>query len=297
MINSFLEPDPRLIDVTLPPSGYPEEWMKKDRVAGALFAAAGDASREFPSDLWIDEKDWAAKAEENDANETWAINYLDRFTNQNPTHECTCHSLRANAEAARNRQRAVRFGKGPQKNYRYDDSKWSGSVWLSPLSVYAKANPRQWGGAGVQQVLNIAVDRGMLPELIQPFDYKFVHAIQGTTGAGGLNQSRGLWLPESKFPPGWRESAKWFRPTEVIFPRTWQQAVCLVLHGIAVSVGRNGHAVPWVFFNAKTKTMGYTDSYDIIRYDSYNTVRSCGGSGSFGISQMIVPNDWMKPVG
>lgn len=262
-----------------------------------MFAAAEGASTEFPDDLWIDEKDWAAKAEENDVNGTWPINYIDRFTNQNPTHECTCHSLRANAEAARNRQRSVRYPDGPKKNQRYEESSWAGSVWLSPLSVYAEANKGQWGGAGVQQVLNIAVRRGMLPELIQPFDYRFKHAMQGTTGAGGLNQSKGPWLPLSRFPEGWMETAKWFKPREVIFPRTWQQAVCLVLHGIVVSVGRKGHAVPWSFFNAKTKTMGYVDSYDIIRYDSYNTVRSCGGSGSFGISQMTVPNDWMLPAG
>ncbi len=37
-------------------------------------------------------------------------------------------------------------------------------VWFSPLSVYAEANPRQWGGATMQGTLRIAMQRGMLPE-------------------------------------------------------------------------------------------------------------------------------------
>ena len=284
-----------LVDVKLTePSGYSEELRAGD-TRQALFDVCGDASRDFPDKMWVDPKDWVHKSEENDALNTWPINFIDRFTNQNPTHECTCHSLRANAEAARNRQRGIIFPDGPKKGHRYATSS-KGSVWLSPLSVYAEANPGIRGGAGVRQVLEIAVRRGMLPETIQPFDYPIKHKIVGTQGGGNSNQSSGAWVPLSKFPEGWKETAKWFKPLEVIFPESWEQAVSLVLNGYVVSVGRSGHAIPWSFWNAKEKVMGYVDSYDIIRYDSLRTVQSAW-QGSFAIATMTTPDDWLKPAG
>jgi hypothetical protein len=287
--------DPQLIDVF--PSehdGYPDHLAAED-TTDALRDACGDASREFPESLWIEPRDWDAKARENDAAGAWGINYLDRFTNQNPTHECTCHSLRANAEAARNRARGVLYG-GPKKDFRYQESKDFWSVWLSPLSVYAEANPRKWGGANVRAVLEIAVRRGMLPETVQPRDYQFKHAIAGTSGKGGLNQAGGPWVPVSRFPDGWEDTARHFRPLEVIFPESYEQAVCLVLHGLVVSVGRNGHAVPWSRWIPDQRLMEYPDSYDILRYDSDRTARSAW-KGSFAIASMTLPDDWSRPAG
>lgn len=293
-MNSFEQIDPKLIDVLLPPSGYPDELAAED-TPDALRDVCGAASREFPESLWIDPKDWADKARENDRLGTWPMNYIDRFTNQDPTHECTCHSLSRNFEAARNRARAVSYAKGPQKGIRYEESKLFGSVWVSPLSVYAEANPRQWGGANVRQVLEIAVRRGMLPEKIQPAEYGFKHDLQGTTGRGGINQSRGEWVSVSRFPDGWKETAKHFRPLEVIFPGSWEQAVCLVLNGMMVSVGRNGHAVPWAQWNATEQVMAYPDSYDVVRYDSKRTVQNAW-QGAFAIASVTVPDDWSKPA-
>lgn len=293
-MNSFASISPRLIDVF--PSqhdGYPDELAKLD-TRDALWSVCGAASRAFPDSLWIEPRDWPDKARDNDKHHTWPMNYIDRFTNQDPTHECTCHSLSRNAEGARNRQRGVNFPDGPKKDYRYDESSRYGSVWLSPLSVYAEANPRQWGGANVQQVLEIACQRGMLPETIQPHDYGFKHALHGTTGQGGKNQSRGAWVSVSRFPDGWRETAAWFKPEEVIFPESWEQCVCLVLNGLFVSVGRNGHAVPWAQWNAAEQVMAYPDSYDVTRYDSLRTVKDAW-DGSFAIASMTAPDDWSVP--
>lgn len=298
MIDSFAPVDPALVDVVLPPSGYPVEIQSVD-TRDALMSAAGSTSRDFPKSLWIEPKDWAKKARENDEYHTWPMNYVDRYTNQNPTHECTCHSLTRNAEAARNRQRGIIFADGPKKGYRYGESA-KGSVWLSPLSVYAEANPGQWGGANVRQVLEIAARRGFLPDKTQPHAYGFKHDLVGTAGQGNTNQSNGSWVRLSQFPDGWQETAKWFKPQEVVFPDSWEQAVCLVLNGIAVSVGRNGHAVPWTFLTFdgdNLKTAGYADSYDVTRYDSLGTIRGCGGNGSFAIVSMTAPDDWMKPAG
>lgn len=288
--------DPRLVDVfPAQHDGYPAELAAED-TTDALRDACGSASREFPAALWVEPRDWEAKGRENDAAGSWAMNYLDRFTNQNPTHECTCHSLRANAEAARNRARGVIYADGPRDDYRYAESGQVGSVWLSPLSVYAEANPRQWGGANVRQALEIAVRRGMLPETVQPHDYAFRHALPGTTGAGGLNQASGRWTPVSAFPDGWQETAAWFRPLEVIFPESYEQAVCCVLAGLVVSVGRNGHAVPWARWIPGERLMAYPDSYDIVRYDSERTARSAW-RGSFAIASMTLPDDWSRPAG
>lgn len=295
-MNSFSEIDPALIDVVLPEhDGYPDELAAED-TPDALRACCGEASREFPQALWIEPKDWADKARDNDKYHTWPVNYVDRYTNQNPTHECTTHSLRCNAEGARNRQRGVNYPDGPKKNFRYAESGEFGSVWLSPLSVYAEANPRQWGGANVRQVMEIACRRGMLPEKIQPREYGFKHQLQGTTGQGNNNQSSGDWVSVARFPDGWQETAKWFKPLEVIFPSSWEQAVCLVLNGLFVSVGRNGHAIPWGQWLPDRQVMAYPDSYDVTRYDSLSTVKSAWG-GSFAIATMTAPDDWLKPAG
>lgn len=302
-MSSFDPIDPQLIDRPLTPSklvdghsGYPDAIAAGD-TRDVLFGACGAASRDFPPELWIEPKDWADKARDNDRYGTWPVNYVDRYTNQNPTHECTCHSLRTNFEGARNRQRGVSYPDGPKADFRYEESGQVGSVWVSPLSVYAEANPRQWGGAGVRQVLEIACRRGLLPDKTQPHEYGFKHQLQGTTGEGNSNQSHGAWVAVRNFPAGWEETAKLFKPLKVIFPESWEQAVCLVLHGRLVSVGRNGHAVPYARFNVAENVMEYVDSYNVRRFDSLRTIKSCAANGSFSIDSVTAPDDWSKPAG
>jgi len=285
--------DPALIDVTLPPSGYSAEAKARDTREN-MMAAAGAAARDFPPELKIEPRLYAAKAAENEANKTWPFHYVDRFTNQNPTDECTCHSLSRGFEACWNRQRGVIYG-GPKAGVRLEDSAKYGSVWVSPLSVYSEANPRIRGGADCRQVMEIAVRRGFLPDKIQPRDYGFKHQLQGTTGKGGINQSSGPWVAVRDFPAGWEETAKNFRILEVIFPESVDEIISLVMHGMIVNVGRNGHAIPYAFYDPDQQLMGYIDSYDIVRFDSMRTIRSAVG-GASAISAVSVPDDWMKPA-
>lgn len=295
-MSAFAPVDPSLIDVFFDEhDGYPDDLAAED-APDVLRDVCGAATRDFPESWWIEPRDWADKARDNDKYGTWPINYVDRYTVQQPTHECTCHSLSRCAEGARNKQIGVSFPDGPKKGFRYPESAEYGSVWLSPLSVYAEANPRQWGGANVRQVMEIAVRRGMLPETIQPHEYDFKHAIHGTAGKGNNNQASGPWLPVSRFPSGWKETAAWFKPEGVIFPESWEQAVCCVLNGHLVGVGRNGHAVPWAKWNVNQNVMAYPDSYDVTRYDSLNTVKGAW-RGSFAIITMTAPDDWMQPAG
>lgn len=292
-LDSFARIDPALIDVVIPEDGYPDHLAAEDTY-DALWDVCGSASRKFPDAMWIEPRDWADRARENDKNHTHPMNFVDRFTNQQPTDECTTHSLTRNAEGARNRMLGIIFPDGPKKDFRYEESQ-RGSVWMAPLSVYAEANPRKNGGANVRQVLEIAVRRGILPEKIQPRDYGFKHQLQGTTGKGGKNASSGPWVAVKNFPQGWQETSASFKPLEVIFPESWEQAVCLVLNGLLVSVGRNGHAIPWAQWMPDQQVMAYPDSYDVIRYDSLRTVKSAW-SGAFAIATMTAPDDWMNPA-
>lgn len=293
-MNSFTPVNPKLFDVfPKDHDGYPDSLAGED-TPDNLFAACGAASREFPDSWWIEPKDWADAARDNDKYKTWPVNFIDRFTNQSPTHECTTHSLTRCIEGCWNLQRGVSYD-GPKKNHRYPESAELGSVWFSVLSVYAEANPRQWGGANVRQVMEIAARRGILPEKMQPRDYGFKHTLTGTAGKGNSNQSSGPWVPVSRFPEGWQETAKQFLVREAIFPRSYEQAVCCVLRGRFVGVGRNGHAVPWGRY-MPGQGMEYPDSYDLFRYDSERTVKSAW-SGSFCIASMTMPDDWQKPGG
>lgn len=289
--------DPSLIDVTLPESGYPAQLQAEDTNDRLRMAAAegGAIVTDFPQHLWIEPRDWPAVAAENDANRTWPVDYIDRFTNQDPTHECTCHCFRACFEGARNRQRRIAIGP-PVPKQRLEASAKSASVWISPLSLYAEANPGQWGGAGVVQILRIAASRGCIPDKIQPREWGFAHTLQGTVGSGGINQSRGPWVSVKNFPSGWMETAKHFKPLEYIFPDSWEQTVCLVLNGYAVGVGRDGHSVPYVKWQPADNLMQYTDSYDIFRYDSVSRIKKTVG-GSYAIVSTTVPDDWEKPTG
>lgn len=297
MIDSFTKLDPRILDQRSPEvslhDGYPDD-LKAGDTPDALKDACGDAARDFPRELEVDPGLWKDFARDNDKYHTWPWHYVDRFTNQNPTHECTCHALRTLAEAARNKQRSIIFPDGPKRDFRYDQSA-KGSVWLSPLSIYSEANPRVRGGAGCQQVLNIACRRGFLPEKIQPASYGFRHDLVGTTGTGGKNQSKGPWVALGDFPSGWQETAAYFKPQEVIICTGWEQVVSLILHGYCVEVGRSGHAIPYAFWNVESEAMGYVDSYDVIRWDSKRTVMGCS-NGAFAIKTMPVPASWMQPT-
>jgi len=300
---SKLQLRPELVDQPPPEeSGYPEELAKLD-TREAMMAAVEEAATDFPQSLWIEPKEWPARAKLNDELGLWAGNYIDRYTNQSPTHECTSHALRTVGESCWNRQRRIALG-GPIAGTRKSISAESASVWFSCVSIYAEANPKQWGGANCQQVCKIAAARGFLPDKIQPKDYGFRHTMIGTCGKGGINQSSGSWpgwsngifkvKPSDWADDNWRETAKHFRPLEYVFPRSTEEFVCLLLHGYAIGVGRSGHSVPiiGIKYDGSKRYYPYFDSYDRTLYDS-----SAYYSGSYCILTMTQPDDWAKPAG
>lgn len=290
----LFEPSPQIKTGPDGHGGYTAKLQAADTI-DAMRSACSSALRDFPQSFWVDPKDRADKARENDKNNTWPVNFCDRFTNQDPTHECTTHSEVVNFIIARNYHRGLIFPDGPKKDFRYEESQ-RGSVWPSPLSVYIEANPGQWGGAGVIQVLDIACRRGHLPDKIQPFDYGFKHYLHGTTGKGNSNQSSGPWVKLKNLPEGWQDTGKLLMPKEVIVTDDWEQALCIVLNGRAFSVGRKGHAIPYTHWNEREQAMGYVDSYNVIRWDSASTVRQAVRYGGFSIISTTTPDDWMKPA-
>lgn len=303
----YVAVDPSDVDVVLPePSGYPEEKAKQDTPA-AMRSAFGETARDFPASWLVPRSEWKDRAAENDRLGLWAENRWDRFTNQSPTHECTCHALVAVAEAAWMAGQPLNFG-GPVAGQRLELSgvTQSISVWFSQNSVYAQANPGKWGGASCQQVIGIACDRGFLPDLIQPKPYSFRHTMWGTCGKGGVNQSRSdTWPgwssntfirhPDSWADSNWRETAKHFRPLECVNPENEEQYVSLLLHGRAIGIGRSGHSVPVgriVWDTSGRMLFRYKDSYDRFLYDSRAYT-----SGAYSILTMTQPDDWNKPAG
>lgn len=251
-------------------TGYPEEWAKYDTVE-----AYSDIEGviEFPDELWVEQRDWKDVARQNDKYKTWAEDARNRYTNQSPTHECTCHTLIQVCEMAWNRQRA-----GKQE-----------AVWLSALSVYAEANPRQWGGSTMQRTLGIARDRGILPDHDGPLGRgtqksRFHHTLHCTSGNVDYS-SNGPWVSLRQFPEGWRETAKQFRPLEYINVRSWEQTVCLLLNGYAVGVGRWGHAIPYtkIVWRGGDLHAQYADSYVIDRFDSLRGIKASVG-GAYAIA-------------
>jgi hypothetical protein len=301
-MNSFTPINPALVDTPQPDGGYPADKAAED-TPDVLRDVCGSALRSFQRSWWIPANERADRARFNDENNLWGMNRLDRFTMQDPTHECTCHMLRAQAEAARNKMRGVTFGDGPKKDHRYPESTDYGSVWLSAKSIYDQVNPKtrnnpqQRGGASCRQVLEVALRTGFLPDKIQPHDYGFKHYWPGTSGRGNNNQSSGPYSSKADFPDAWEETAKLLMPKEVIITTDWEEALCLLLHGCVLGYGRNGHAVPPAGWNVASNVIPYPDSYNVIRYDSINAFRNACRSGVHCIVSFSKPADWKKPAG
>jgi len=300
MIDSFdFIPDKDDVDVVLSPEdrGYPEEFAVIDREPGELFAAGGAASTTLPNSWYVEDNELEDLCKLNDEKKTWGSNRRSRFTNQNPTHECTNHSEVDNFEIARNADLGIIYPDGPKVNFRYDESATAGDVYFSCMWPYNKANPRIKGGAPIRLILQYTMEYGHLPDRIQPRDYGFRHTMPGTMGQGNSNQSHGDWVAVRDMPEGWEETAKWFKPREIVYPNDWRVGLSIVVRGRGVGVGRNGHAVTYSRYSFRTKMMGYHDSYNIVRWDSERLWKSCIAAGSYSIISTTQPADRMKPAG
>lgn len=299
MIDSLnFVPDKDDVDFVLPPEeqGYPEELARVDREPDMLFSAGGAASTTLPDKWYVEDNEVEDLCAENDKRKTWPINRRSRFTNQSPTNECAGHSGTAGFEIARNADLGIIYPEGPKVNHTYEESKTSGDVFFSCMYPYNRAAPRRTGSY-LKDILRFQVEEGLLPDKIQPAEYGFKHTLTGTMGGGNSNQSNGAWVPYGSMPDGWRETAKWFKPKEIVYPSDWRVGLSVVLRGRAVCVGRNGHAIPYSIYSLKNRMMGYIDSYNVVRWDSERLWKSCIAAGSYSIITTTQPVDRMKPAG
>ena len=88
-------------------TGYPSSAAAADTPEN--LAMLGPAVRDFPDSLWIEPKDWKDAARDNDKYKLWGEDVKNRFTNQNPTHECTCHALARWRGPSRDKGRVTLF--------------------------------------------------------------------------------------------------------------------------------------------------------------------------------------------
>jgi hypothetical protein len=285
--------DPKLIDRFDVDGGYVDG---EEDTPDGLFSACGSSARKFPASMLVPRDVRKDMARENDRLKTWGVNYLDRFTHQGNSHECSAHAVTRSIEAARNRHRGIIYPDGPRKDFRYTDSS-KGSVWLSPLSLYLEANPGIRGGSNIVRNVNIAQRRGSLPDRVQPAEYGFRHTLQGSAGGrNSSNQSIGPWVSLRNLPEGFEETSKHFRPLEIFIIENEDEGISALLHGGVIAYGRRGHAVPVARWDHGQDVYAYVDSYDRVLYDSAATFRSAC-RGAVCVWTVKQPNDWLKPAG
>lgn len=273
------------VDVILPENewGYNDERGEDTR---ENFMGL-ESSRSFPDELWIEPREWKDFAESVEKAKGFGRDYRPRYTHQGRSHECTSHSDDYNSQIC-----YARMLLNPSE-----------VVYTSPLSIYCRVNPRQYGGASIMAVMREHERRGVLPGRIGPGGIdqstRFSHVLHGSSGGTSIDTMQsGDWVTERDFPAGWESTAKLFRPNEIIVPDTWEQGVCLLLHGFGVSVGRNGHAIcynaiGWRRGDPSEKPMApYADSYDVDRVDSFERMRGCIGNGYSYTSMMVLPDEY-----
>lgn len=212
-----------------------------------------------------------ARAQKLDELGMWAMDYSNRFTNQSPTHECTCHALIQNLEIAWNRMYELR-------------PKSERSVFFSPMYSYRVVHGSNWrGGDSMQRTMRGAMTTGAVPEHagrggVNDQKNRFKFTVAGTYGKGNEFNSSGDWM--TSIPSECDQWNDYFRIKTVINIQSVEEAVMLLLQGYSDGGGRNGHAIPHAAirfdstYDYRRAEYPYIDSYDVIRIDSYKTFRS-----------------------
>jgi len=233
--------------------------------------------QEFPVSWIIPVSKWKEAAAEARAAKTMADDWCMRMTNQSPTHECVTHATMQAFESCINRSYGMN-GKAP---------------YVSPLSIYLIANPGVRGGTTLSRALNIAHERGFLPDRhgpAGPLSQVGKYPVTLHTTAGRDSVDGGPWVKDSTLPANQNEVRSGFRVLTAFNIRTLEQWVSAVIRGFAVVYARSGHCIPGtlVDFNGNDLIGGYRDSYRIIRWDSASTIRRAVGS-AFAIAAVTKP--------
>lgn len=243
------------------------------------------ASR-FPDKFRIPRSEWDDRIREHEKHKSSADFYSDHFTHQGRSHECVCHAASQVFLCTYNRQVGT---------------KWA--VWMSPLSLYTRlTGGRQWGGSNVHHSLRVMMSEGFLPEHDGPAwlggdggqAKRFKHTLHQSSGRTESHWPTKGWIRPGSFPDGWKDTARHFRMIEAYTIPDREAHASALLHGWALSNGRNGHSIPhMVLVKRDGRYLSkYRDSYDVWRYDSERL-----WGGGFCGRVCTFPDDVSKPAG
>jgi hypothetical protein len=204
--------DDRWLDVD-----FPEEARKADRVLGLI----EPTSMQFGASLVpfeerfaeIPQERWDELIEKRKAEGTSQRSLVVAICDQNGEPSCTSN---ATCQSHQIRQ-AAQFGKDRV-------------IRLSPISVYRHVGSRN-SGSSVDGNADFLKNSGALP--LDNEDNR-------SRGINGLHPHNGYGVRE---PSDADEARKYFRATELIIGRTFTQFVSMLLMGMGVVYGRQGHAI------------------------------------------------------
>lgn len=238
--------------------------------------------QEFPSSWIIPLAKLKEMVREAREAKTMADFWCMRMTNQSPTHECVTHATMQAFEACLNRSYGMN-GRAP---------------YVSPLSIYLICNPGVRGGTTLSRALNVAHERGFLPDRhgpAGPLTQVGKYPVTLHTTAGRDSVDGGPWVKDSALPANQNDVRAGFRVLTAFNVRTLEQFWSGVARGVVIVYARSGHCIPGTLidFRGDELIFGYRDSYRIIRWDSASTVRRALGS-AFGIAATTKPP---KPLG
>ena len=262
--------DPKLIDVTFEFDGMQEVPPDDEMLHAGL--------KYLPDSFYIPRSEWDDRIREHEKNKSSADYFSGRFTHQGSSSECVAHAAQQLFMTAYNRQ---------FNGLGHD-------VWFSPLALYVRICGSRYGGSNVRDSCREMISRGMLPDHDGPAGDNaqtkiFEHTLHQTSGRTESHWPTKGWLRESGLPNGWENTAKQFRALEVyLIPRDVEAHASVLLHGMALSNGRQGHSIPHVKLikeNGRYLSQ-YKDSYNVMRYDSERWM----DSGGFCIRSVTTPD-------
>jgi len=263
--------DPKQIDVEFSFDGMQEVPPDDEMLHAGL--------KYLPDSFYIPRSEWDDRIREHEKNKSSADYFSGRFTHQGNSHECVCHAAQQLFMTAYNRQ---------FNGLGHD-------VWFSPLALYTRiTGGRRWGGSNVRDSCEEMIARGMLPDHDGPAGDNaqtkiYEHTLHQTSGRTEDHWPTSGWVTPRQLPDGWETTAKQFRALEVyLIPREVEAHASVLLHGMALSNGRQGHSIGHVKLikeNGRYLSQ-YKDSYNVMRYDSERWM----DSGGFCIRSVTTPD-------
>jgi hypothetical protein len=157
-------------------------------------------------------------------------------------------------------------------------------VHLSAISLYKRCGSSPGSGSMVSTNLKEILGIGVLPLDNPENKARFTHTMANT----------GFY---TKYPDGWKDTAKRFRGHEVFDVRSYDGFITALLRGYPVVYGRSGHSICAVrpVFRGNQLYVRYANSWSLnwgdkgFGYDSESKIRS-GAGWAFALRTVVSPD-------